>query len=216
MRAGEDTVATPISRIDTTISKEDRGYFHIGCSFRHGIVRLKPDNIQLIPYSIPDRFVNGKRCDFITCRRQWASADSLKPSIIALPTPISERRYAPMVHMLNGKAISRPDIDHEIWEKKYSSADFYAFIFGQDEVEQMECYHTERLTYADHVPVSHVGYLGPRTFIDQHTLQRVEHNGVGPGNDRRMNTNGAHLIWNGAGTLYPGVMDSFKTLARAM
>src|SRR6202008_1819414 len=50
MKAGEESGAVPISRFDTYISKEDRGYFHIGCSYYSGFIRLQPQNFRMIPY----------------------------------------------------------------------------------------------------------------------------------------------------------------------
>jgi hypothetical protein len=117
--------------------------------------------------------------------------------------------------MLNGRGIARPDIDHAIWEGKYSCDKFYKYLFGEENVCNIEAYHCERMGYGDGVPISHVAYLGPRAFIDQHTLQRVDHNGVGPGNDRRMNQDGSHLVWNGLGIMYPELMQTIKTRARA-
>jgi hypothetical protein len=214
MRKGEETCATPVSRFDAYITKEHRGFFHIGCSFYYGFIRRRPENIRLIPYCFPDRFVSGKKVDFMHHRKQWLPRDPHKPSIIALPTPIAERRYRSPIHMMNRKTITRPDIDGPAWEQKYSSWEFYEHVFGIDTVSVVDELNMERFRYCDAVNASHVAYEGPRFYMDHTTLKLVEHDGTGPGNKWSMNTNGAQDVWNGVKTLFPDVIPSINTRSR--
>jgi hypothetical protein len=216
MKAGEESGAVPISRFDTYISKEDRGYFHIGCSYYSGFIRLNPGNFRMIPYCMPDRFVGGKKCDFMTKSDQWVPHNPLKPSIIALPTPVAERTYASPLHMTNGQCITRPDVDYPSFTGKYSSARFYEARFNSDNVRHVDEQHYERIKYKSVTYASHVAHRGWRAFKDPATGYLKEFEGTGPGCQRAMNIAGAQYVWNGKNALFAKDHATTYTRARAM
>lgn len=214
MHAGEETIATPLSRVDATLTKEARGFFHITASLYTGSIRLKPENIRLIPYSLPARFISGKTCDFMTDPGDWEPANPLQPSIIALPTPVSERTYAPQIHMCAKELIPRRDIDGPSFRSKISTFDWFEFLFDKNNVESIDALHYDRHNYHCSVPVSLVARRGPCRFLNQQTLEPRDVEGFGPGNSLRENIAGAQYVWNGAEALFPAVIPSTKTLAR--
>jgi hypothetical protein len=215
MKAGEDTCATPVSRFDAYISKEDRGYFHAGCSYYSGFVRLNPGNIRMIPYCIPERFVGGKKCDFMTSSDQWVPNNPLKPSIIALPTPVSERTYASPLHMTNGKSITRPDIDYPSFAGKYSSAAFYNHRFDPDNVQHVDEQHYDRIMYKKITYASHVAHKGWQAFKDAASGLLRDSEGIGPGCQRSMNKSGAQYVWNGRVAQFDKDFETRYTRGRA-
>ena len=216
MKAGEESGAVPISRFDTYISKEDRGYFHIGCSYYSGFIRLNPGNFRMIPYCMPDRFVGGKKTDFMLDRDEWVPHNPNKPSIIALPTPVSERKYGSPVHMTNGATITRPDIDYPSWTTKYSSAGFYEHRYTQDITRYVDEQHHERIKYKNVTHASHVAHRGWRAFKDPSTGHLKEYDGTGPGCSRSMNMPGCQYVWNGKVALFAKDHETRYTRARAM
>ncbi len=214
MEAGTNTMLTAMSRAKAIVSKEDRGIFHIGSSFYTGTVRVNPGNIELIPLCDPDRFLGGKNHSFVTHPEQWSMENPLKPSIIALPVPVNERVYGPYVEMTNQQLYLRPGIDVDGHFCKYSSAEFYRSIFLRDRVDTVQAAHQQRTKYWSYVDVSHVGHVGPRSFIDARTGLQIDYNGHGPGNDRRMNMPGAEKVWNGQASEFPQLVPSYMTRAR--
>jgi hypothetical protein len=216
MKAGEESGAVPVSRFETFISKEDRGYFHIGCSYYSGFIRLNPGNFRLIPYCMPDRFVGGKKTDFMTRSDQWVPHNPVKPSIVALPTPIAERTYASPLHMTNGQSIARPDIDYPTYTGKYSSAGFYECRFSSDNTSHVDECHMDRHKYKDVTHASHVAHRGWRAFKDPSTGHLKEFEGTGPGCTRSMNMPGAQYVWNGKAALFEKDHATMYTRARAM
>lgn len=214
MEAGTNTLLTGMSRAKAIVSKEDRGIIHIGSSFYTGSIRVNPGNIELLPLCDPDRFLGGKNHSFITHEDQWSAENPLKPSIIALPTPVGERTYGEYVEMTNQQLYLRPGIDVDGHFCKYSSAEFYKSIFGLDRTDTVQDAHAQRLKYWSFVDVSHVGHVGPRSFIDARTGLRVDYEGHGPGNDRRMNQPGAEKVWNGQASEFPQLVPLYSTRQR--
>jgi len=216
MKKGPDTMMTPMSRFDVMVSKEDRGIFHIGSSFYCGTVRANPQGIAMIPYCIPDRFIGGKNVTFMTAPEEWTVENPLKPSLVCLPIPVSESNFGSPIHMLNEETYLRPGIDLDNHYRKYSSWEFYQSIFSEKNTSMVEAMHAERQRYWQSVDISQVGHICCRTFLDEHSLERIEKEGVGPGCDRRMNMPGAEKTLNGQSTYFPQRTPTYNQRVRAM
>ncbi len=207
MQSGEGTLMTVMSRFKVLVSKEDRGIFHITANFYCGTVRTNPDNLALLPYCIPDRFLGGKNVDFMSHPSQWSLPNPSKPSFVAVCTSVAEgtngAQYAGRVHMTNQPTYRRPGYDNDIYPGKHSAARLYETVFGKQTGYVDGLHRSERSQYWGSVDVSHVAHLAPRSFIDQRTGKQIDYEGVGPGNDHRMNTPGAEKTWNGETHYFP-------------
>ena len=118
--------------------------------------------------------------------------------------------------MLNEETYLRPGIDLDNHYRKYSSWEFYQSIFSEKNTSMVEAMHAERQRYWQSVDISQVGHICCRTFLDEHSLERVEKEGVGPGCDRRMNMPGAEKTWNGQSTYFPQRVSTYNQRVRAM
>jgi hypothetical protein len=215
MKAGPESGAVPVSRFDTFISKEDRGYFHIGCSYYSGFIRLQPQNFRMIPYCLPDRFVGGKKTDFMTKADEWIPNNPNKPSIIALPTPVSEVTYGSPVPMSGGETVKRPDVDFPTWTTKYSAYGFYEHRFTTEKIQEVDASHLERYMYKKVTHASHVAHRGWRAFKDATTGQLKEYDGSGPACTRAENMPGCQWVYNGRQNTFTPDHQTMYTKARA-
>ena len=218
MKAGEDTVASALSEVDVSLSKEQRGYLHLQVSFYNAVVEIEPRNIELIPYCIPDSWCHGKTLDFMLSREEFEPENPHMPSVIAIPTPISEVEYQYPLSMLNLPTIQRPDVDPVPANAKWSGSGFYEHCWGTDFTGQIEALHQDRVFYTQSVGFAHVAHKGPRTFMvaqgDGNMVPR-DHDGVGPGCSKRENQRGAESVWNGRQSLFPPETPSQYNLLRA-
>lgn len=207
MQAGENTLLTVMSRFKVLVSKEDRGIFHVTANFYCGTVRTGPENIRLLPYCLPDRWLGGKNVDFMTDPSQWTLPNPIKPSIIALPVSVAEgvngSTYGPRMHMVNQRTYRRPGYDISEHDNKYSGWRLYEVVFGPQTGYVDGMHRDERSKYWGSVDVSHVAHRAPCAYINQRTGLLEEQRGVGPGQDERMNTPGAEKTWNGDSHYFP-------------
>jgi len=204
MKTGPEVIAKAISPVDVDISK-NRGNFEVTCAFYQTDVVVDATKIRLIPYAFPESYDGGKKTDFLTSKQQFEPRNPNKPSIICMPTPVAERTYTSTTHMLNRsltkyapKKSEQPD-----WQRKLSCAPFYESVIGKELVNMIETLHQERDSFHKGVGVSHVAQMGPRTFLDQTTLQKVELEGYGAANSRRMNSPGGEQLWNHTKDSFP-------------
>lgn len=203
-KRGSDTMVAVINHCSVTTTKEARGIYHITCNFTMGIVRIKPENVALIPNAIPHRFIGGKKMDFMTNFDDWTLPNPAKGSNIGLLIPANERTFASPMHAMNNNTYIRPGIDDEVYERKCSAFEsFYAWLTRGDNPASVDASHAERNTFTAHVPVSHVLHLGPTSYIDHLTGRKIDFEGVGPTGERRMNIEGAQHTWEGKTVRFP-------------
>jgi hypothetical protein len=203
MMGGGKALLTAMSRLKCLVSKEDRGVVHVGASMYTATIRRDPRGVRLVPLSHPNSFIGGKQVNFVTHPEQWNLQSELRPSIVALPTAITETIYKYPIDMMNEETFIRPGVDNDIYFRKYSAAELYRVVFSARRVDSVRTTHQKRLRYWDYVEISHVGYLGPRRFKDAATGVIRPHKGNGPGNDDNQNDEGAELVWAGSPNNYP-------------
>jgi len=204
MQRGEDVTATAMTKVDTDLSKEARGFFHLRVWFRFGHVNIDRAKIQALWYCIPESYEGGKKADFVTRRDQFNVSELARPSIACFPISIAERRFADTIHMLNkqfGRAPTKSD--HPQAYRKWSGAGFYESVITVAAAATVEAMHNERKFYSKCVGMSHVAHLGPCAHVDAGTMKKEDSDGFGPGNSIRENIKGAEEVFLGTRPYFP-------------
>lgn len=203
MRAGSETLVSAIGHSIVKVSKEHRGIYHMSCEFHHGIVRLNPQNIALLPYAFPSSFVGGKKVDFMVDPSHFYLQNPEKESCIAMPEPLGEWHATPF-HILNKEMEKQEDADNAVAYRKFSSAGFYEWVFGEQTVRTVDAYQAQRHTHTTITPASHVAHRCALIRMDPKcpTLKRVQCDASGPGCSLRENCGDAYLAAMGRGR-YP-------------
>lgn len=216
MKAGIGTIGTPMSRLIVDLTKEARGYLTITTSFYIGTLRVTPSAIAMLYAAIPVDFIGGKTVAFIKSADELFELSRDRGSLIAIPIPISENIFDHTLTLDNGQAMQRPDTYETAFSGKWSGAAFLCSIFGAQDIGNIYGHHCNRTQFKCQMPpVAFVLHNGPRSFIDQRTGNRVDHEGSGPGGERCMNMTGAYAVANGTATWYPTVTPTTMTRARA-
>lgn len=216
MKAGIGTIGTPMSRLIVDLTKEARGYLTITTSFYIGTLRVTPSAIAMLYAAIPVDFIGGKTVAFIKSANELFELSRDRGSLIAIPIPISENIFDHTLTLDNGQAMQRPDTYETAFSGKWSGAAFLCSIFGAQDIGNIYGHHCNRTQFKCQMPpVAFVLHNGPRSFIDQRTGNRVDHEGSGPGGERCMNMTGAYAVANGTATWYPTVTPTTMTRARA-
>lgn len=217
MNAGPHTMLTPFSRPNLMVTRDPRGEVHVSSEFYTATVVAIPENIRMLYACMPHRWRGGKNTTTMTHRDQWHMDNPDKPSLVIIPTPWTERKYKSPINMTNAPSSYRPGVDTEIYYRKHSSARFYETVFGERETGVIEALQMTRTNYWKHVPVHHVGHIGPRTFPDRNTLELIDLPGHGgPGTHIRMNIPGAEKTSNGEAYYYPHVVPNINVNKRHM
>jgi hypothetical protein len=205
MEAGSNSAIQAVGHPWLGVTKEDRGIIHTRCDFRTGMVPVTKKNIQMIPYCIPDRFIGGMKVDFMRDHRDFVKPNPEKPSIISMLIPLTERRFEGPIHLLNFNPYYRPDLqNHHL--RKWSAAEMFRMVFGDDTTMQIEGHHHNRVNYGTPVVgaslVAHRGPTGYRDFSSMnHRVRYVD--GTGPRGDIRMNIDRAWETHNGGSHKFP-------------
>ena len=204
MKAGSETLITALGHIAINPSMEGGpGYTNVTSEFFHGTIRKNPDNIGMLPYALPYRFVGGMKLDFMSEPGDWLRHNPARKSITVIPTPVSETVYDYPIHALNAPTYFRKDIDNDPHFRKFSSSGFFVTIFG-DNILELEKKSGERRDYYDAVPVSLVGHRGPAVYFNP-DAKRFDKSiaGTGPRGEIEKNMRGSHLAWNGDDVKFP-------------
>jgi hypothetical protein len=204
MKAGSDTMLTAVGHSHVQVTKESRGCWRIYCSFYLAIIKIKPENIALIPHAIPVSLVGGKTVEFMTDFSHWSLPNPNKESMIGFLIPVNERTIASPTHLRNNETFIRPGIDNAIWQRKCSAfGAWYDFLLRAQNPATIDVAHSNRFTYATCVNVSHVAHQGPATYTDPVSGKRVGVEGSGPMGSFRMNVAGVQNIYEGVAARFP-------------
>ena len=217
MQTGPQTMLLPFSRPSLMMTIDERGELHVSSEFYTATVVAIPENIRMLYACMPHRWRGGKNTTPMDSPEQWDMENPYKPSMIIMPTPFTERNYKTPINMTNAPSFYKPGVDTDIHLRKYSSSEFYMTIFGNNETSVVEALHMTRTSYWKHIPVHHVGHIGPRTFPDRNTLELIDLPGHGgPGTDIRMNIPGAEKTWAGEAYYFPHVVPNVNIRKRHM
>lgn len=210
LESGSGTLNTTLGHASVTVAKESRGKFHINCNFIMGIVRVNPENIALIPHAFPHSWIGGRKVDFMTNFDNFNLPNPGKESCIALLVPATEIITASPIHLRQEETYVRPGIDDAIWERKYSACgDWYDYLLREQNPASVDASHMRRANYSLSVPISHVGNLGPCSYIDPHTGKQRDVAGVGPLGSWPMNMEGCVQVYEGRSVKFPDVIQKY-------
>ncbi len=203
--AGPKTALYAFGHSTIQVSKEARGLFHLTCGFYHGVVRLNPDNMQLMLNAIPREFIGGKKVDFMTDRTHYGNPNPDKESILAFLIPVSERgTVASPMNVCNNETYQLEGEGNAIWERKCSAfGPFYDYAYRSHNPAKTDAMQYERTAYGQSVQAATVVHLGPTAYTNPQTMRKEDTEGVGPSGERVMNMPGAQLVWNGQSHRFP-------------
>lgn len=197
--AGPKTALYAFGHSTIQVSKEARGLFHLTCGFYHGVVRLNPDNMQLLLNALPREFIGGKTCRFMTDPSHFGLPNPDKESILAFLIPVSERAtIASPMNTCNNETYQLEREGNAIYERKCSAfGGLYQYIYRTHNPATTDAAQHARTTYGMAVPAATVVHLGPTAYTNPQTMRKEDVEGVGPSGERVMNMPGAQLVWNG-------------------
>ncbi len=203
--AGPKTALYAFGHSTIQVTKEARGLFHLTCGFYHGVVRLNPDNIQLLLNAVPREFIGGKNVTFMTDETHFGYANPNKESLLAFLIPVSERgTIASPANLCNNETYSVEGEGEAIWERKCSAfGPLFNFIYREHNPAKLDASQATRQAYGQSVPAATVVHLGPTAYQNPQTGRKDDVEGVGPSGERVMNMPGAQLCWNGQSHRFP-------------
>lgn len=197
--SGPKTALYAFGHSTIQVSKEARGLFHLTCGFYHGVVRLNPDNMQLLLNAVSREFIGGKKVDFMTDASHYGLPNPDKESILAFLIPVSERAtVASPMNTCNNETYQLEGEGNAIWERKCSAfGPLFQYLYRTHNPAKIDAAQHERAQYGMAVPAATVVHLGPTAYINPQTMRKEDVEGVGPSGERVMNMPGAQLVWNG-------------------
>lgn len=196
------TLTTAVGHARVSTSSESRGIITINASFYLGIVRNNPQNIGMLGFTFPMGFVAGMNTEFMRDPRHFNYASVEKPSMIAMISPVDETRYEYPLHLLNLPTYVRPGQDNAPYLRKWSSSEFFEYVFNGDELYQIEGHLRDYKK--NHGQAYDIALSMGRGVVryDQNGHQRYV-NGTGARGDIRMNIGQAYKTWNGQAFRFP-------------
>lgn len=84
----------------------------------------------MIPFVFPEAFVGGMGVTFMKDKTHFRYKTTDKESMIAMITPITETQYEFPLHILNLPTYKGKDLNNAPHNRKWSSSEFFAHVFG--------------------------------------------------------------------------------------
>lgn len=203
MKMGSDTMFMVFGRTIVIPSIDGiSGAITVSAEFHLGYVRSNPKNIDWLPYCVPHSFIGGQNNNFITTPAEfWQPNTTGGPSLLAVPSPISQTKLCSPISFVNDELYNAPThLDTAPVHMKYSSAPFMASIFGEKNLQKEIAKVKTTTSYLNqNWGHSLVLFRGAIRHADPKGRFPDITPGCGPKGYVEMNTGDAYRAWNGDG-----------------
>ena len=211
MKAGKDTVKTAVGHSRVWANTEQRGYCVINASFYLGIVPVNPNGVQMLPFVFPDGFVGGMGTTFMKNKDHFRYRTNDKESMIAMIVPITESKYEFPLQMLNLPTYSGRDSNNAPHNRKWSSYEFFAHVFGYNMLCDVHGQIIEaKRSYGHAYDISLCAHRSPVRYIGSEGRERYVA-GTGPRGNLRMAIAGAEKTFSGERVKFPDLQSTLIT-----
>jgi hypothetical protein len=211
MKMGSDTMFMVFGRTIVIPSIDGiSGAITVSAEFHLGYVRSNPKNIDWLPYCVPHSFIGGQNNNFITTPAEfWQPNTTGGPSLLAVPSPISQTKLCSPISFVNDEFYNAPNnLDTDPVHMKYSSAPFMASIFGEKTIQkEIAKVKTTTSYFNQNWQHSFVLFQGCIRYPNHKGIFDIITPGCGPKGYVQMNTGDAYRAWNGDGKFSTYVAD---------
>lgn len=197
MKAGRSTMITTIGHSHVQVTKESRGCWHINVGFFMGLIKIENDNVALIPNAFPESLIGGKDTNFMTNLANLNFPNPVKESALSMLVSADERQIDGPIHITNGPAAYRANIDYAIHLRKHSAGKWMEFLLGPTTVRNIDAANINRETYATCLKSSNILDQGPASYINPRTGMREDVEGNGAMGQFIMNQPGVNQVYEG-------------------
>ena len=203
MKAGRSTMITTIGHSHVQVTKESRGCWKINVGFYMGLIKIENDNVALIANAFPESLIGGKDINFMTNFANLSLPNPVKESAISMLVSADERQIEGPIHITNGPAAYRANIDYAIHLRKHSCAKWMEYNLGPATIRNIDAANLNRETYATCLKSSNILDQGPASYINPRTTLREDVEGNGAMGQFIMNMSGAPPVYEGHVKKFP-------------
>lgn len=203
MRGGNRTLVTGFGHAIVTPSMEGiEGYVNMTVQFRSGIIPVTPDRMRLLPNIICDKLLSELNCNFVRSTEEFCDDAPNKPSVVALPVPIDETRYAFPMHMLNRNIYKPNDPSGPSVLSKHSAVDVLRELAGDQHLDDMLAINSNADMWQP-LTLSFVGHRSCAHYWKSRLGSYISIPGTGPRGALNRNVPEAAGVWSGMAEKFP-------------
>jgi hypothetical protein len=199
MRAGPTTMMTGAGHFQVVSGLDDKqNAVTAHAEFKVGVINVDPKGLRMIPAAICHDYHGGRTVDFVRSRAELLAPVQSKPSILALPIPVTERKHSVPLSLTGDAAFAAPDTAELDPYQKTSATELFTMFAGEEVLGDLTNFDDE--SYHGMVPMAtHLNRALASYYNAQNGKWEIQP-GTGPLGDIGRNTPGAAAAYLKQGT----------------